>query len=410
MNYTEAIQFIHSIPKFRRPLGNANLAALLESLGNPHKKLRFIHIAGTNGKGSTAAMTAEILKRDGYKTGLFTSPFLEVFNDRIRINGDNIHSKDLALYTERVKKIMEKNDAPVSEFAFITAVSFLYFYEKKCEFVVLEVGMGGNLDATNIIPQSLVSVICKIGIDHTQYLGNTIEEITLEKCGIIKENGIVVSYPNYGVADIIRRCAKEKSARVVFAEKAEKTEHGFIYKGNEYPLSLKGLYQPQNAAVTLEIINALRDGGIKITEKAVIEGLNNTVWAARFEFIKNNVIIDGGHNIDGIKALKKSLLALNKDIILVMAMMKDKDYTSCIREIAPIAKTVIATEINIPRCLESAEISKIVKSMNIPVIVNNNLREALFKALDIANDAVICVCGSLFLAGEIRKIFHKKQK
>lgn len=410
MNYTESINFIHSMPKFRRPLGNANLSKLLGALNNPQEKLRFIHIAGTNGKGSTAAMTAEILKRSEYKAGLFTSPFLEVFNERIRINDNCISDTDLALYTERVKKAMEENDAPVSEFAFVTAIAFLYFYEKECDFVVLEVGMGGKLDATNIISKSLVSVICKIGLDHTQYLGDTIEEIALEKCGIIKENGTVTAYPEDAVSNIIRQCAKEKNAHLIFAEKAEKSQNGFIYKGTEYPLSLKGSYQPQNAALTLEIINALRSKGIDIPEKAVTDGLNNTVWAARFEYVCENVIIDGGHNIDGIRALKKSLLDLNRNIILIIAMMKDKDYNTCIREIAPIAKTVIATEIDMPRCLKAEDTAKIVKSMNIPVIVNNNPYKAMQNALEIAGDSVICVCGSLFLAGEIRKFFHKNQK
>ena len=407
MNYTESLNFIHSIPKFRRPLGNANLSKLLKVLGNPQKKLKFIHIAGTNGKGSTAAMTAEILRRSGYRTGLFTSPFLEVFNDRIRINGENISDDELADCTTRVKKAMEENNAPVSEFAFVTAAAFLFFYEKNCDFVVLEVGMGGKLDATNVIDKSLVSVICKIGLDHTQYLGNTIEEIALEKCGIIRENGIAVSYPNDDVIDIIKQCAADKNARLIIADKPEITENGFIYKGNEYTLSLKGAYQPQNAAVALEIVNALREKGIEISESAVQKGLAHTHWAARFEFVADNVIIDGGHNIDGIRALKKSLLALNREIILVMAMMEDKAYEECIREIAPIAKTVVATEVNMPRCLKAEKLSDIASSMNVPVIVNTNPQEALRTALEISDDAAVCVCGSLFLAGEIRKNFPK---
>lgn len=410
MNYTDALNFIHSIPKFRRPLGNKNLARLLEALDNPQKKLKFIHIAGTNGKGSTAAMTAEILKQSGYRTGLFTSPYIEVFNERIRINGESISDDDLALCISRVKKAMEENDAPVSEFAFVTAAAFLYFCEQQCDFTVLEVGMGGKLDATNVIDNSLVSVICKIGLDHTQYLGNTIEEITREKCGIIRSNGVVVSYPNDAVSDnIIKQLAAEKNAKLTIADKPEITNSGFIYKGKEYRLSLKGSYQPQNAAVAIETVNALREKNIKIPEKAVTDGLKNTRWAARFEFIRDNVIIDGGHNLDGIRALKKSLLALNQKIILVTAMMEDKDYQSCIREIAPIAKTVIATELDMPRCLDADIISDIVKGMNIPVIVNTNPRDALQAALSDADDEIICVCGSLYLAGEIRKIFHKNK-
>ncbi|MBQ6569749.1 MAG: bifunctional folylpolyglutamate synthase/dihydrofolate synthase, partial [Clostridia bacterium] len=245
MNYEETINYIHSIPKFRRPLGNENLARLLGLLGNPQKKLRFVHIAGTNGKGSAAAMTAEILKRAGYKTGLFTSPFIEVFNERICVCGKNIPDNLLIEYTERVKNIMETSGALVSEFAFVTAVAFLYFYEQKCDFVVLEVGMGGSLDATNVIDNSVVSVIMKIALDHTQYLGDTIEEITVEKCGIIKQGGTVIAYPNEKkTLDIIRAYAQEKHAELKIAD---------VRKAEGYELSLKGAYQPYNAAVVLEI-------------------------------------------------------------------------------------------------------------------------------------------------------------
>ncbi len=411
MNYIDAVNFIHSIPKFRRPLGNVQLTKLLNLLGNPQKNMCFIHIAGTNGKGSTAAMTAEILTRSGYKTGLFTSPFLEVFNDRIRINGEFISNDDLASYASRVRNVMETSSAYVSEFAFVTAVAFLYFYEKKCDFVVLEVGMGGAMDATNVIDKSIVSVICRLGLDHTQYLGGTIEEITLEKCGIIRQNGIIISYPNEAVKHIIRNVAKQKNAKLIFAETASAIKNGFIYKNKKYPLSLKGSYQPQNAAVVIEIIDAMRGKGIKIPETAVNDGLAQVKWKARFEFVTDKIIIDGCHNIDGIRALKKSLLELKHDIILLIAMMEDKDYNSCIREIASAAKTVIATELDIPRCLKAEKIAEIIRSINIPVIVNTNPENALNQAIKTAesnichNSGIVCVCGSLFLAGEIRKNF-----
>ena len=185
MNYVQALDYIHSIPRFVRPLGNANLKKLLFHLGNPHLEQRYIHLAGTNGKGSTAAMISSVLKEQGYKTGLFTSPYIEVFNERIQINGENIPDDDLVKYIDRVKTVMEQNDAQVSEFAFICAVSFLYFKDMNCDFVVLETGLGGKLDATNVIEESVVSVLCSISLDHMQFLGNTVEEIALEKCGII---------------------------------------------------------------------------------------------------------------------------------------------------------------------------------------------------------------------------------
>ena len=399
MNCYQAIEYIHSIPKFVRPLGNAQLGELLELFGNPQDKLKFIHIAGTNGKGSTASICASILKAAGYKTGLFTSPFIEVFNERIRINGENIPDSELAEYVYKVKTAMESNSISISEFAFITAVSLLYFYDKQCDIVVLETGMGGRLDATNIIPCPLVSVLTSISLDHMQYLGNTVEEITAEKCGIIKQNGIVVTYPNDGVMNIIEGFAKKNNARLIKTGKSVSSENGFIYKGIKYPLSLKGEYQPQNAAVALEAICAL--AGFDISDEAINEGLKAAQWMARFEFIKDNLLIDGGHNIDGIKALKKSLLKLEKPVILVMAMMEDKSCTECVNEIISVADYFIATELDMPRCLKAEKLFELSNS-NGEVITN--CTEAVQKALALAgDDKLVCICGSLYLAGEIRK-------
>lgn len=394
MNYEEALDYIHSIPKFRRPLGNENLARLLALLGNPQKKLRFIHIAGTNGKGSTAAMTGEILRRSGYKTGLFTSPFIEVFNERIRVNGKNIPDSLLIEYTEKVKNIMETSDAPVSEFAFVTAIAFLYFCEQKCDFVVLEVGMGGKLDATNVIDESVVSVICKIALDHTQYLGETIEEIALEKCGIIKENGTVVSYPNEEhIMDIIKKSAGEKHAEITVAD---------LKIAEGYELSLKGAYQKYNAAVVVEIVRTLCDMGYDVPEEAVVEGLKNTKWAARFEFVRDNVIIDGAHNPDGIRALKESLASADKDITIVMAMMEDKAWEECVKAMCTISKRFIATELDMPRCLDAEKIADAVGNAE----VIKDMHSALSAALADKN-SIVCVCGSLYLAGEAKKFFRK---
>lgn len=411
MNYSEALNYIHTIPKFRRPLGNANLKRLLAALGNPQKKLKFIHIAGTNGKGSCAAMTASILAAAGYKTGMYTSPYIEIFNERIQINGALISNDDLAAYTERVKTAMNENDAQVSEFAFITAAAMLYFYEKQCDFVVLEAGLGGRLDATNVIDSSLVSVLMSISLDHMQYLGDTVSEIAEEKCGIIKENGTVVSYPNDDVMGVIKSACEKKHARLTAAEKPQICGGGFIYKGEKYGLSLKGLYQPMNAAVVLEIIGALRSMGYKIDINAVRYGLLHTSWQARFEYIAENVIIDGGHNIDGIHALKNSLSALGKNIILVMAMMRDKSYDVCIADIAPIAKEVIASQLDFERCLEAEEIKKICITVNTPCEVIKDVKTAAKTALSLAGDNdIVCFCGSLYLAGEVRKLLHRKER
>lgn len=401
MNYNEAINYIHSIPKFVRPLGNANLEKLLQHLKNPHKGQKYIHIAGTNGKGSTAAMISSVLREQGYKTGLFTSPFIEVFNERIQINGENIPDNDLTSYVNRVKTAVEENNLPVSEFAFICALAFLYFKEQNCDFVVLEVGMGGRLDATNVIEESEVSVLSSVSLDHMQFLGESEEEIALEKCGIIKQGGRVVSYPNNNVKKIIEDEAQKQGATLVFADTPQITDDGFVYKGKKYTLSLKGAYQPYNAATALEAIFALGSKGVKISDEAIERGLANTKWPVRFEFIKENLVIDGGHNIDGIKALKKSLLQLNKDIILVIAMMEDKSTKECMEEIAPIAKHIITTELDMPRCLSAEDLASYVGQKS--ESIKNSLK-AVKNAIDIAKENdVVCVCGSLYLAGEIKK-------
>lgn len=406
MTYEEALSYIHGIPKFRRPLGNEQLENLLGALGNPHKKLKFIHIAGTNGKGSCAAMTAEILKNAGIKTGMFTSPFIVRFNERVQINGEEIGDGELAEYTERVKKAMEENKAYVSEFAFITAAAFLYFYEKQCEVVVLEVGMGGRLDATNVIENSIVSVLMSISLDHTAYLGETVEEIALEKCGIIKENGTVAVYPNPEVTDIIEaECAKH-GAELIVAKAPTVCDGGFLYNGKEYSLALKGSYQPQNAAVVLEIIEVLRKKGYAISENDVKKGLASAKWQARFEYVRENVVIDGAHNPDGIAALKKSLADTEKDIVLVLAMMADKNYEECICDISKIAKFTVATEVDIPRALKAEEIGAVLGKNGAEYSVVPNVKDAVGEAVRISgNNGIVCVCGSLYLAGEVKKFF-----
>lgn len=405
MNYTQALEYIHSIPKFMRPLGNANLGRLLASLGEPEKKLKYIHIAGTNGKGSVAAMTAEILIKAGYKTGLYTSPFIEIFNERIAINGRIISDEELTEYTARVKKAAEKSGAGVSEFAFVTAMAFLYFCDNECDAVVLETGLGGKLDATNIIPSPAVTVITSIGMDHMKYLGNTIGEIAAEKCGIIKSGSRVVSEDNSAVRSIIEATCTEKDVPLVFACPTEYTGSGFVYKGKEYPLALRGEFQAENAAAVLECVNALNETGFNISEENIRQGLADVRWAARFEYIRDNVIIDGAHNENGMKALVRSLASLKRKIYLVFAMMSDKDADECVRIIAPTATEVFITEIDYDRCMKAEKLQEIFKKHGVKSQCDKNIKSALEKAMAAAgNDGTVCICGSLYLAGAVRAL------
>ena len=406
MNYIEAIDYVHAIPKFVRPLGNEKLGGLLDLLDLPQSKLKFIHVAGTNGKGSVCRMTAEILKSAGYKTGLFTSPFIEVFNERIQINNVNISDDDLARYITDMADIMKTNNISVSEFAFITAVALKYFADLECDIVVLETGMGGRLDATNIIPTPVCTALTSISLDHTQYLGDTIEEIALEKCGIIKSGAKVVTAQNRLVQSVIAEQAEKADAELIVCGNSLKTKSGFIYKGEEYRLGLKGEYQAENAAVVCEIVDVLRSGGYKISDDALRDGFKNAHWMARYEFITPDIVIDGGHNIDGIRALKKSLMAEKRDVILVLTMMQDKDYKECIKELCTIARKVIATELDMPRGLKCSEIQSICEGNKTECIAEPDILKAVKMACDMADGGLVCVCGSLYLAGDVRKIIN----
>ena len=399
MNYCESLNYVHHIPRFVRPLGNEKLGGLLRLLGDPQDDLKFIHVAGTNGKGSVCAMTAEILKNAGYKTGLFTSPFIEVFNERIRVDGKMIDDETLAEYITRVADVMESNALGVSEFAFITAVAFLYFKETNCDIVVLETGMGGRLDATNIIKTPVCCALTSISLDHTAYLGDTIEEIAREKCGIIKEGVPIVTAPNEKVIDIIRAEAEKMSALL---------KVGDIKKSLEYFVALKGEYQKENTAVVIEIINTLKDSGYSISENNIREGLENVKWQARYEFITPDIIIDGGHNPDGVRMLKKSLVKEGRDITLVMGMCADKDYKECVADIVPIAKKVIATELKMERALKADDIKAVCDISGIPCEIERVIKAAIEKAIKTGN--LVCICGSLYLAGEARVLLKEMLK
>lgn len=406
MNYNEAIEYIHAIPRFVRPLGNEKLGRLLAKLDDPQKRLKFVHVAGTNGKGSVCAMLAEILRQAGYKTGLFTSPYIEVFNERIRIDNELIPDDVLAEYVTEAAN--EMGEDTVSEFAFITAVAFKYFADMECDIVVLETGMGGRLDATNIIDAPEVAVITSIGMDHMQYLGGTIEEIAAEKCGIIKPGCEVVSSPNERVRDVITDAAEAAGARLIVCDKAIHRPYKFAYKTWSYHIALDGVYQAENCAVVLEAVNALNRHGWSVSATAVNRGFKTVKWPARYERISENIIIDGGHNIDGIRALKASLSEETKDIVLVLAMMRDKSWEICVHTLAPAARYIVATELPIERALTARELKRAADNTGTECVAEPDVEKAIEGARELAGDkGLVCICGSLYLAGEARRILHK---
>lgn len=387
MNYDEALKYIKSIPKFSKTLGNDDLRRLLTRLGNPQDRLSFIHVAGTNGKGSVCAMTSSILRAAGYKVGLYTSPFIEIFNERIQINGQNIPNDALCKVATIVKHEIEALGIEISAFAQITAMAFLYFAEEKCDLVVLETGLGGRLDATNVIKAPKACAITKIGLDHTEYLGDTIEKIAAEKCGIIKFGAPVVtcsSQDGAAMSVILSACSKNNSRLFVTDE----------YSGK---LGLLGDYQKSNAAIAEKTAQILG-----ISEAHITRGLADAKWIARFEFLRDNLVLDGGHNPDGVRALIKSLKKLGKRVVFVVAMMQDKDIGEVSAEISAFAERVIVTEVNVPRCIGTEALADYFPGAQIE---KDSIR-AVEKALaDCQNDELVCVCGSLYLAGEIRPHF-----
>lgn len=405
MNYSETINYIHSVPRFSRVLGNDALKKLLACLGNPQNGLKYIHIAGTNGKGSAAAMCESILRRAGYKTGLFTSPYIEVYNERIRVNGENIPNDALSRIVTRIRAVMEENGAFVSEFALGTAAAFVYFAEQNCDYVILEVGMGGLLDATNVIEKAEATAIMSISIDHTQYLGGTIEKIAREKCGIIKENAAVAVYmpQDKRALDVIEKTCAEKRAQLVLCGEPTEEGNGFSYKGRRYELSLKGSYQPYNAAVAVEIAKLLIERGAHISDDDIYGGLLSTSWPARFEFLSDRLIIDGSHNPDGMRTLAESLLRLKKKVTLVLAMLEDKEHGECLSYISGFADRIVATEIDAPRCLDAYAAAA--ETMR-PALIETSLEKAINGALAF-DDNVVCVCGSLYAAGSARRLYNE---
>jgi dihydrofolate synthase/folylpolyglutamate synthase len=430
MEYLEAINYINDKNKFGSKLGLDTIGKLLELLGNPHLDMKYIHIAGTNGKGSTSAYISNTLKEAGYKVGLFTSPFLERFNERISINGEDIPDNKLGEITGRVKgkiEIMlnEGYEHPTT-FEIVTAIAFIYFKEENVDYTILEVGLGGRSDSTNIIKDSLVSVITTIDYDHVDILGDTLGKIAYEKAGIIKENGLVISYPQEEEAfSVLEKVSQEKNADLIKCPMdnikiKELNEFGgiFDFKYNDQVLqNIKiqqlGEYQIYNATLALFTLLNLRDRGIiKISDDEIRRGFEKTKWKGRLEILKRNptFLIDGAHNLQGIKTLANSFKLFNYNkLILGLGILGDKDVAHMVEVISPLADEIIITEANMPRKLEAESLEKMVNKYNSNTIIEKDIEKAIERAFSRANEGDLVVfAGSLYLIGDVRKIVIKK--
>ncbi|MBE6609258.1 MAG: bifunctional folylpolyglutamate synthase/dihydrofolate synthase [Ruminococcaceae bacterium] len=427
MTYEEALEYIHSVSwKGSRP-GLERITELCKKLGDPQKNMKFVHVTGTNGKGSTCAMTEIVLRKSGYKTGLFTSPYVRYFNERMAVNGNSISNEMLAEITEYVRPFADSMEDKPTEFELITAIAFEYFRRENCDVVVLEVGMGGRLDSTNIIEEPLVSVITGISLDHTAFLGDTEEKIAAEKAGIIKKGcPVVYGGRDYGVTALKKN--GEKTAFSVIKEKAEELdcpfsfcEYGsldlkkcdldgavFDYKDRkDVKISLLGLYQPQNAVKALEVIDALRGRGLTVPEEAVREGLAEVKWSARFEKLSEKplVLYDGSHNPEGIAEAQRTLKYYfgDRKVNILTGVMADKDYTEMAAKLAPLANKVFTVTPDNPRSLDSRELAKVYKGFGVTASPFQTVESGYELAfVDSLASGVPLVClGSLYMYAEV---------
>lgn len=422
MNIQQAIDYIHSVNwVFCKP-GLDRIRTLCQSLGNPQDKLKFIHVAGTNGKGSFCAMTASMLQAAGYRTGLFTSPYIVDFNERMQINGENISEAELIELVETVRPVADAMEDRPTEFELITALAFLYFAKHDCDVVVLECGLGGRLDATNIITTPILSVITGIALDHTAILGDTVEQIAGEKAGIIKQNVPVLWCGDDEVAArVIRKQAQDKHAPVYTVPRQELTLHAMTLEGTDFDfghykhlhLPLLGSYQPHNASNALCAIDLLAKLDFAVSDQAVRQGLACVAWPARFEIISRDplIIADGGHNPEGIDGAVGSIRAYfgDRKVGIVTGVMADKDYRYMAGRMAEVTEQVFCLTPNNPRALPATEYAAVFASLGVSAVATHSVQEALTKAVAWAKQTgapLVCL-GSLYMYGEIRKALEK---
>lgn len=415
MTATEAIAYIESVSWKGSIPGLERTQGLLALMGNPETCFKCIHIAGTNGKGSTAAMTASILRKAGYKTGLYTSPHIYRFHERIQVNGADIPDADLAAITEYVKPLAQSMDDHPTEFELVFCIAAEYFKRVGCDIVVVEVGMGGAMDATNVIPVPEVAVITNIGLDHTGFLGNTVEEIATEKCGIFKDGGSAVVYRSTpGVEQVFEKTAAAHSMTLRRADfdglalVSQSLEGQVFHCGNrrDIQLPLLGEHQRYNAAVVLGIMDTLIEKGWSITEEHIYEGLRETSWPGRFHIVRRDplFIVDGGHNPQCLESLVKNIQDYlpGKRVIGLTGVLADKDYGEMYKPVMPLIQQFVCITPPNDRKLEATELADHLRKAGAVATACNTIPEGVTKAMELAGkDGVVLCFGSLYSIGTI---------
>ena len=434
MTYTQAIDYIMSRRKFQKSNGHERIERLLQLLGDPHKELKFIHVVGTNGKGSVSTAMSYILRNAGYKTGLFTSPYIVEFGERIQINNTYISHDDIATLTAIIKEktdLMESEDLYPTVFEVTTALALLYFAKEGADIVILEAGIGGEHDSTNVIPSPLECIFMSISLDHTEMLGGTIKEIATEKSGIIKKGSAVISYPDSGESfgyipqtseaiDVIEDKCKAVGCQLTLPDtnklevlRSDIYGSEFIYDGLKITTRLCGAHQIANMITAIEAMRKLRDYGYCIGDSSIVTGIYDFTIPGRMEVASKSplIILDGGHNEGCIKALKAMAEKYleGKKITLLMAFMKDKDYTSALSDIGPMAENIVFTITDHIRGEDPDTLSDIAKDYCKNVFSIKDSAEAYSKALSLSSeDSVLIVTGSFYLVSDIRAIINQE--
>ncbi len=418
MTVEKALEYIHSVSWMGSRPGLGRTKELLELMGNPQNHLRFVHVAGTNGKGSVSAMTASILKQAGYKVGLYTSPYILRFNERMQVDGVEISNAELAEITEYVMPFAESMADHPTEFELVTAIGFEYFARNNCDIVVLEVGLGGELDSTNVIETAVLSVITEIDFDHMGVLGDTIEAIAYAKAGIIKAGTPVVSADNLtAAANVVEKvCAEKRCTHITPAFEAIEdkalNEEGisFVFRGQRYYVPLLGEYQYRNALMAITVAQELGALGYGINEEHIISGLASVRWRGRFELLckKPLLIYDGGHNPQGVSAAAESFGKRFGKGVVLMGVMADKDYAKEIRSLLPVACKFVTVTPSNPRALPAKQLAEKIKGLGGDAVWASTVEDGVAKAAELSGTEIpIFALGSLYMYSEIKSAVEK---
>lgn len=422
MTYQEALAYIHAVHWQGHKPGLARTRALLAALGDPHKRLRFVHVAGTNGKGSTAAMLDSCLRCAGYKVGLFTSPYIIRFNERIQVNGAPIPDGDLVRLVEQVRPAAAAMADVPTEFELITALGMLYFAQQRCDIVVLEVGLGGALDSTNVIDPPECAVITALGMDHVKELGPTLADIAAAKAGIIKPGSPVVSYGGAPEADrVIAAAAAAQNAPLTVADFSKLTLRAAGLDGQTFDYDgLAGLtlpllagYQPRNAAVAIEALRALRGRGWQVPDSAIRQGLAQVRWPGRFELLRREppFLLDGSHNAHGMRATVESLRARfpGEKFVFLVSIMADKDAGEMLRLLLPLAKAFVTVTAPSPRAIPAAELAARIEALGGRAEPADTIPAAVARTDALAAGGPAAALGTLYFSGEVREAVEKQK-